>query len=199
MTTRVGLFGGSFDPIHNAHLRLASAALTQLKLDRVYFVFSPRSPFKRRKSQTAPSLRLKMIRLAIKKSKKVRPALWELRRKGPSFTYDTLRWYKKTHPMHDLFFILGSDAYAGIDRWKRPSGVRRLCTLVVGKRPGDPTPNPSHKGRGNIIVLKGTFPDVSSTAIRRQLAAGKSVKGKVPPAVLKFIRQRNLYRDARFV
>lgn len=189
---RIGLFGGSFDPVHSAHLKLASAALTQLKLDRMYFVLSPRSPFKKGKPQTPASLRAKMLKLALRNSKKMRVALWEMRRQGPSYTIDTLRWYKQKHPRHDLFFILGSDAYAGLSHWKNPVGIRRLCTLVVGRRPG------TKRIKAGAIILKGTFPPVSSTAIRHQIAEGKPAKRKVPPTVLKLIQQRNLYRhDAR--
>lgn len=206
---RVGLFGGSFDPVHNAHLKLASAALSQLKLDRVYFVFSPRSPFKQRMSQTSPQIRLAMLRKALAGSKKFRAALWELRRKGPSYTYDTLRWYKRKHPSHDLFFILGSDSYAEFDKWKNSAGMRKLCTLVVGRRPGSRYPrmstgrNPNlgagQKRSGATVLLKGIFPPVSSTAIRKQIAKNKSVTGKIPPVVLKFIKKRKLFSDVRAI
>ncbi len=207
---RVGLFGGSFDPVHSAHLKLASAALAQLKLDRVYFVLTPRSPFKEGKTRTPASLRLKMLRLALGKSKKMRVALWELRRKGPAYTIDTLRRYKQIHVSHDLFFVMGSDAYAGLSRWKNPAGIRRLCALVIGRRPGaslagaqvflpGKTWVPAKQHAGMTILLKGVFPPVSSTAIRRQITEGKLAKGKVSPAVLKFIRQRNLYTHVECV
>lgn len=185
---KVGLFGGSFDPIHNAHLKLAAAALRQLKLSRVYFVVSPRSPFKLNRRQASPEARLRMVRAAIRGEPRFRAADWELRRRGPSYTVSTLRAYRRAHPEDEIFLIAGTDALAGLPRWKDPAGIARLARLAAGRRPGAAWPRLPAGLAERVVRLKGTFPDVSSTAIR----AGRF--RDVPPAARAILLREGLYR-----
>jgi nicotinate-nucleotide adenylyltransferase len=186
---RVGILGGTFDPLHNGHIALARAALRQLKLDTVYFLLSPRSPFKLGQRLTPASQRLAMLRLGLRGRSGFRVATWELKRRGPSYMVTTLTAYKRRHPRHELFLVLGSDAFAGFGRWKNPRKILKLATLVVGRRPGVDMDAcvPS------VAVLRGIFPDVSSTALRAMFAGKRAAHAPVPPAVRSFIVRRKLY------
>lgn len=186
---KVGILGGTFDPIHNGHLALARAAQRQLRLDVVYFLLSPRSPFKLHHKITSASVRLKMLRLALKSRRAFRVATWELMRRGPSYTVATLAAYKKKYPHHQLFLILGSDAFAGFERWKNPDKILKLATLVIGRRPGSDVPD----CLPGVAVMKGLFPAVSSTELREKLASLSFAHVPVPPAVKSFLLKRKLY------
>jgi nicotinate-nucleotide adenylyltransferase len=190
---RVGLFGGSFDPIHDGHLKLATAALQQLKLDRVHFVVSPRSPFKAGQRQTPAALRLALVKLALRGRAKLKAADWEMKRRGLSYTVATIRAYRRAHPRDEIFMITGSDALAGFPRWHSPGEIVRLATLVSGRRPGakwKKLPVAFEKG---VQRLHGYFPDVSATEVRRAVAAGRRPRG-VAAAIYREIIRRGLYR-----
>src|SRR3954467_7566966 len=117
---RVGLLGGTFDPLHYGHLGLADAARRQLKLDRIYLVLSPRSPFKVNRRLTPAVQRKRAVQAALGGRKGFSLGTWELNRKGPSYTVTTLRTLRRAHPRWDLYLILGSDTYRGFSRWKEP-------------------------------------------------------------------------------
>lgn len=191
---RVGLFGGSFDPVHNGHLKLATAALQQLKLDRVYFIVSPRSPFKAGRKKTSGRVRLALVRAAIRGRPRFIAADWELRRRGVSYTVTTLRAYHRRHPKHDLFLIIGSDALAGLPRWRLPHEVVKLVTFVAGRRPGAAWPKLPIDLAVRFFRLRGIFPDVSSSSIRSALVRGRRPKG-LPSPVIREILRRGLYRS----
>jgi nicotinate-nucleotide adenylyltransferase len=186
---RIGVLGGTFDPVHNGHLALAQAALRQLKLDTVYFLLSPRSPFKLRQKITPAPLRLAMLRRALVGRRGFRVATWELNRRGPSYMVTTLSRRKKSHPREEIFLILGSDAFAGFERWKNPRKILDLATVVVGRRPGANLP----KRIPGATVLNGTFPLISSTDLRAEFALAKPGKTLLPAAVRSFIFRRKLY------
>lgn len=186
---KIGLLGGTFDPVHNGHLKLAAAALKQLRLDRVYFVLSPRSPFKLDHAQTPVSSRLTMLAAALRGRKRFSVGRWELKRRGPSYTYMTLESLRKRNPKQKLFLIMGSDVLRGFARWKNPAKVRRLATVVVGRRPGASAP--TSKG---IVTLRGVFPKISSTNVRALARRGKKFEPLVPAAVANVIRRKELYK-----
>jgi nicotinate-nucleotide adenylyltransferase len=167
---RIGLFGGSFDPVHSAHLKLAAAALRELKLSRVYFVLSPKSPFKQHKRQTPVRDRLTFLRRALDGNEKFHIARWELERPGPSYTVDTILSYKKRFPAHELFFIMGSDGLEKFKKWKRPAMIVKNAQLVVGRRPGSMDHLPKKICGQKILYLKTAFPRLSSTEIRERLS-----------------------------
>lgn len=169
---KVGFLGGSFDPIHPGHLQLGRAALQQLRLDRLYFVLSPRSPFKKKKRKPVHH-RQQWVQYAIEGEGKFRVGLWEVSRSGPSYTVDTLRGYHKNHPSHRLFLIVGSDLLSGLDRWKSPAELAALATLAVGRRPGSGRLAVPPLFRPRCRLLRGTFPDYSSTVVRTKLRAGR--------------------------
>ncbi|MCG3204786.1 MAG: Nicotinate-nucleotide adenylyltransferase [Elusimicrobia bacterium] len=187
---KIGLLGGTFDPVHQGHLALAKAALKQLELDLVYLVLSPRSPFKLDHNLTPVQLRAAMLKLALKDQEKIQLGEWEINRPGPSYSVTTLSTYKKMNPTHDLFLILGSDALASFSKWKSHNHILRLATLVVGRRPG--TSLEMSGVIGQIFFLKGMFPEISSSRIRQDLATHKKPQG-LPVTVERFIRAHQLY------
>ncbi len=188
--SKIGILGGTFDPIHNGHIALARAALEQLKLDRVYMVLSPHSPFKTDKDLTPVAQRLEMLTLAIQGMEKIFIGDWELNRRGPSYTVKTLSDYKKANPGHDLYLILGSDALENFHKWKSPEKIMKFASLVIGRRPGMPLKVSNLEGR--MFFLRGEFPEVSSTAIRYGVAKGRRPEG-VAAAVAKVIKHLRLY------
>lgn len=190
---RVGLFGGSFDPVHDGHLKLATAALRQLKLDRVYFIVSPRSPFKAGNRQTPAARRLALVKLALRRVPKLTAVDWEMKRRGLSYTITTLRAYRRAHPKDELFLITGSDALAGFPRWRAPGDIVRLATVVSGRRPGAKWSKLPAALEERVVRLHGYFPDVSATEVRAAIAAGRRPKG-LSPAVHREILRRGLYR-----
>ncbi len=188
----IGLLGGSFDPVHKGHLALARAALKQLKLSKVYFVLSPHSPFKTNQRQTPVAMRLRLLKVALKNQSSLAIGRWELKRKGPSYTVDTLRALKKKNSRHHLFWIMGSDSWTDFKKWKNPSEIERLATLVIGRRPGFKKTAPPPP-LAQAIFLKGLFPLISSTVIRKQFSLAPKRSSMVPPAVNTLIKKLRLY------
>src|SRR5262245_12213562 len=114
---KVGLLGGSFDPVHNGHLKLAAAARRQLGLKKVFFVLTPRSPSKLKSAVTPVSTRLRWLRASLK-GRPYQIGPWELKNRGPTYSIKTVRKYHQAHPKDRIFFIMGSDAWKTFDRWK---------------------------------------------------------------------------------
>jgi len=194
---RIGLLGGTFDPIHAGHLAAAKAALDCAELDRVMFIPAAQPPHRPRAIATADD-RLEMCRLAIEGDTRFVVSDVELERGGPSYTVDTLTDLQRSHPGDELFLVLGWDAARLFSTWRRPDEVRALATIVVVARPGSAAPRKADlepaglEGQGVILCLEPT-PDVSASEIRRALASGKSIAGKVPDVVARYIAAHRLY------
>ena len=194
---RIGLLGGTFDPIHAGHLAAAKAALDCEELDRVMFIPAAQPPHRPRAIATADD-RLEMCRLAIEGDTHFVVSDVELERGGPSYTVDTLAELRRSHPGDQLLLILGWDAARLFSTWRRPDEVRALATIVVVARPGSAAPRKADLepaglgGQGVILCLEPT-PDVSASEIRRALASGESIAGKVPAAVERYIAAHHLY------
>ncbi|HYV21449.1 MAG TPA: nicotinate-nucleotide adenylyltransferase [Candidatus Bathyarchaeia archaeon] len=183
--TRVGVFGGTFDPVHVGHLAIANAALDDLALDRVYFVPARRSPLKKDGPVASPEDRLAMLTSATTDEPRFQVSGVELDRKGPSFTVDTLEALRSNG---DLFLILGSDAYADFERWRDPARIRALATVVLAARPGVPN------APADVRMLDSPLMDISSRELRARAARGRSLRYLVPEAVLRYIEEHRLYR-----
>ncbi len=185
---RIGLFGGSFDPIHLGHLIAASEAADQLGLDRVLFVVAARPPHK---TPVAPAeARYEMVLLAIAEDPRFQASRLELDRPGPSYTLDTLKEARTLFPEDELFFITGADAYREVLAWKGGAELSQHATLVAVARPGyDLKAMP-------VPVLPLWIPEVgiSSTEIRRRLKEGRSVRYLLPRAVEVYLEKGGFYR-----
>ncbi len=189
---RVGVFGGSFDPVHNAHLALASLALEQLGLDEVRWIPTGQPSQKTRDLADAAD-REAMVRLAIAGEPRFVLDRAELRRRGVSYTLDTVRELKAAEPDTEWFLILGQDQYATLHTWRDWRELLGMVTLAVANRPGaDLSANPQI-ARTAAHVVSLPMMDVSSTEVRRRAAAGESISGLVPEAVARYIERRRLY------
>lgn len=190
MSERVGVFGGTFDPVHVAHLVAALDTRHALGLDRVLFVVAGDPWQKRGRVIATAADRLALVDLAVDGIDGLEVSDVEVRREGASVTADTLEDLQA--PDRDLFLMLGADAVANMDTWKRLDETRDLATVVVIERAGDVHAEPPGPGwrfeRVSIPRL-----DVSSTDIRERLAGGRPADGLVPAAVMRGIRERGLY------
>lgn len=183
---RLGILGGSFDPIHNAHLIVAQSAREQLGLDRVVFMVSGSQPLK--SGHGAPGLdRLRMVELGIAGLPGCTTDGREIFRGGVSYMIDTLRELAREHPGADLVLILGSDAAREMPRWREADEVARLATIAVVARAGEPVaPGPA--------AFEVPTMAISSTEIRGRAAAGLDLRGWVPTAVADYISGLALYQ-----
>jgi nicotinate-nucleotide adenylyltransferase len=194
---RIGLLGGTFDPIHAGHLAAARAAIDCAALDRVLFVPAAQPPH-RPPAVAGAEQRLGMCKLAIAGEARFEVSDVELNRAGPSYTVDTLAELHRLNPDDELFLILGWDAARLFPTWRRPDAVRSLASIVVVARPGSGAPDKADlepvglEGDGVSICLEPT-PDVSASDIRRAVGAGESITAKVPPAVEQYIAAHGLY------
>jgi nicotinate-nucleotide adenylyltransferase len=210
---KLGIFGGSFDPVHNGHLALAQACQDAAALDEVWFMPAAVQPFKRHGPQATDADRVAMLRLAIESSEpRPRFALgppgprvdWristlEIDRQGVSYTVDTLRQIRTELPEAKLYFLIGADTAREAPQWKEPAEIFALATLLVVRRAGQPEPNLSELARlcppqNAPQLVEMPIIDVSSTEIRRRVAAGHPIDGLLPPAVADYIAEHQLYR-----
>jgi nicotinate-nucleotide adenylyltransferase len=201
---REGILGGSFDPIHNAHLHVAREARRRLALDRVLFVPARVPPHKPVAAATSAERRLAMVKLAIAGEPGFEVSDVELRREGPSYTIDTVRSeLDRLGADAEIFFLVGTDQALELDTWRRIDDLARLCTLVPVARPGFHLADLDRLARKLPAELAAriksaaldTAPmDVSSTDIRRRVREGQSIADLVPPAVARYIREHGLYR-----
>jgi nicotinate-nucleotide adenylyltransferase len=184
---RIGVFGGSFDPIHHGHL-IAAAALTEaLALDEVRLVVARLQPLKGAGHAAAAEDRAAMVELAVRGDSRLRASRAELGREGPSYTVDTLRSFRAERPEAELVLLLGADAAAELPRWREADAVRALARVEVFSRDG---------GAGASGELRVPRVDISSTAIRALVRAGRSIRYWVPDAVAEYIAARRLYGEA---
>ena len=193
------MFGGTFDPPHTGHLIVAQDAALALGLDRVVFMPAAVPPHKQHSNISPPTVRQRMIELAIAGDPAFTLDTLELERTGPSYTVDTLRELQRRSSA-EWTLLLGADQYAEFHTWREPEEIRCLARIAVLERGGagvneDPSmPAATHDGtRGGVTHIRVTRIDISSTAIRERVAAGRSIRYLVPPAVETFIHDTGLY------
>jgi nicotinate-nucleotide adenylyltransferase len=210
----IGIFGGTFCPIHNGHLRLAIAARQQLRLTEVRLVPAAQPPL-RRAPPIAAARRLRWVELAVAGQRALRVDDRELRRRGPSYTVDTLESLRAEHPRAALCLLLGQDAARQLPRWRRWRELPALAHLVFFHRPGRPVRLPAAVARAlrgrrarSVAQLRArpaglwwrcAMPPVpiSASDVRRRLRAGRPVRGLVPDAVIDDFSRRDLEAFAR--
>ncbi len=197
---KLGILGGTFDPIHKAHIVVAEETRAQLSLAEVLFVPAGQPWLKGDRPILAAEHRLEMIRLAIANQPYFKLSTMEVDRAGPSYTVDTIAELRSQHGAGDeLFFILGWDNLAQLPRWKEPSRLIKMCYLVAVPRPGYSLPDLNSleaviSGLSQrLILLDRPNIDMDSTAIRNQVARGLSIRHLVPGPVDEYIRQHKLY------
>lgn len=198
---RVGIMGGTFNPVHKGHLALAQAAREQFVLDKVIFIPSGQPPHKASGDVAAKEARFEMVKLAIKGKKNYSVSRIELDRPGYSYAVDTFKALKrKCGGRCKLFYIMGLDSISEILNWKKPLELFELCEFIVGTRPGTKIrtfkrlvkfpPLQKEVDKIHLIELKE---DISSSDIRARMAKGRSVKALLPSVVENYIREEGLY------
>lgn len=190
---RLGVMGGTFDPVHCGHVLLAIAAREQLALDRVLFVPAADPPHKDdRNGMAAAEDRWRMVELALAGADGLEPSRLELDRPGKSYTVDTLRELRRLKPDAELFLIIGRDNVSDMATWQDPEGILGLCTVAAGSRlAAADRADPLLASR--MVFLDTPVIELSSTGIRRRVRDGLTIRCTVPAPVEEYIRQRGLY------
>ncbi|MBN3032936.1 MAG: nicotinate-nucleotide adenylyltransferase [Candidatus Saganbacteria bacterium] len=199
---RIGIMGGTFNPVHKGHLALAKAAQKEFALDRVIFIPSGNPPHKAAKEVIDKEARLAMVRLAIRGGKTWTASRLEMDRPGYSYAVDTFRALRRKFGARaKLFYIMGLDSVNEILDWKKPLELFKLCEFIVGTRPGTKLRTfrrlvkfPPLRKEVDKIHLMELKEDVSASAIRQRLKAGRSVSALVPKTVGNYIRRNKFYK-----
>lgn len=187
---QVGLFGGTFNPIHTGHLVMADQVGQQLGLDKVCFMPDATPPHVDHKGTIAAKYRVEMLAAAIKSNPLFDLELCEIRRGGVSYTYDTMVALKKENPDTDYYFIIGADMVNYLPTWHRIDELVKLVRFVGVKRPGY-TPDSQYP----VLWVDAPMLDITSTAIRSRVRQGESIRYLVPDAVAAYIEKERLYLD----
>jgi nicotinate-nucleotide adenylyltransferase len=191
---RVGVLGGTFDPIHDAHLELARRARDQVPLDEVWFLPAHRPPHKTKRPVTEASHRLAMLRLALAGEAGLAVCTLETDDPRVHTTVESLAELTHRHPECDFFLVLGEDGFRALSTWVRPHELARHCEWVVCPRPGGAADRPRRAFGSRVHWLEGELMELSSTGSRRRLRRGEAAPG-VPPDVLEYIRAQGLYAE----
>jgi len=198
---RLGILGGTFDPVHVGHLALAEAARTAFGLDRVLFIPAAVPPHKPGGAVAAAEERLAMVRRAVDAAPYFAVSEVELERQGPSYTVDTLADLQQRHPGAELYFITGADEVLALDTWHDPQRLLQLARFIAATRPGFDLSRLAQMesrlgpvARGRLLPLEWLELGLSSTDLRRLLSEGRSVRYLVPERVVEYIEERRLYR-----
>jgi len=184
---RLGLYGGTFDPIHHGHLILARDAIERLALDRVIFIPAALSPHKLTTRPVLPTLRRDMVAAAIAGEPSFALDDSEIHRAGPSYTIDTVENVRTAHPRAELFYFIGEDNVAALHTWRRIEDLRRLVQFIVFGR--------GESGAAHDFVRLPRRIDISATEIRTRVAHGESIRYLVPDAVREIIDRHQLYQE----
>ena len=190
---KIGLYFGSFNPIHNGHLIIAQHFLAETDLDRIWFVVSPQNPFKQNHSLLNEYHRLFLVQKAIEGEQKMKAVDIEFGLPKPSYTIDTMTYLEEKYPEHEFCIIMGSDSFQNLEKWKSGSVIMSRYPIYIYVRSGfevDPD-----KLTKNILVLKAPLLDISASLIRKKIAEGKSVRYLLPDAVNEEIISAGYYRN----
>jgi len=199
---KIGILGGTFDPVHNGHLKIAGEIMHTLGLDWVIFIPVGQSPFKAAYTVTPAEPRLEMLRLAVADNPEYVISTIEVERPGISYTVDTLQELKHQYqPDDELYFIIGWDSLERFTEWRGTDRIIEMCSLVAVPRPGWEKPDleqlendvPGISSR--VIFTDGPVIDISSSAVRDMVSRGEAIDGLVPGSVAEYIMKQKLYRE----
>jgi nicotinate-nucleotide adenylyltransferase len=193
MPERFALYGGAFDPVHCAHLKVARYALEQAQLDRVVFIPAAQSPLKAHAPQTGTAARLQMLRLALMGEASFELNTYEVERGGLSYTVDTVRHFRESHTDAELYWIIGADQFEQLHRWSHVEKLAQMVTFLVLERPGANLRVSVAVPQLRYQIIHAPLMDVSSSEIRMLCRTGRSIEGLVPSAVQAFILEQELY------
>lgn len=200
---RLGIFGGTFDPVHLGHLILAEQCREQASLDQVWFIPAARPPHKLDRPRTSFLHRAEMLELAIAGNNAFRVDRMEEERPGPSFTVHTLETLRARHPEAELYLIVGSDTLADLVNWYQPARILEMATLLVAARPGNNVLDGQAMGhslglsfpvRSQVLVMP--LLDISSSVLRDRVAQRRTIRYQVPRSVEVYIQEKGLYLPA---
>jgi nicotinate-nucleotide adenylyltransferase len=198
---RLGIYGGTFDPVHFAHLLLAEQCREQMELDEVWFMPAATNPHKLETNTSSPKDRLAMLRLAIAGLSGLAVSELEINRGGTSYTVDTLTDLKSQDASRELFLLIGADSLADLPTWREPRRIIELAHIVAVNRGRKIPPlDEAQAALGvdfdrRLTILEMPGVDLAATDIRRRVAEGKSIRFMTPPAVERYILEHRLYRE----
>ncbi len=190
---RLGLYGGSFDPPHKGHVHVARTAIEVLGLDELLFIPAARSPFKEAPTIAPDAARVAMLEACVGEVPGARLWLGELEAGGVSYTIETVRLLRAAFPAAELFWIMGADQLLSLRKWREADALLELVVLAAVTRPGYPLDLPEGLSGARVRLVECAGVDVSSTGLRRALAAGEYVSALLPEAVEAIIRKLDLY------
>jgi nicotinate-nucleotide adenylyltransferase len=189
---KIGLYFGSFNPIHVGHLIIANHVVNNTDLDKVWFVISPQNPFKNAASLLNEYQRLHMVNTAIDGETKLKASNVEFKLPKPSYTIDTLTYLAEKYPQHEFSIIMGSDGFKNIDKWKNYQTLVKHYTFYIYKRPGFAVTQ-THNAK--LHILDAPLLDISSTQIRQLIKQKKSIRFLVPDEVKQEIESNGYYKN----
>ncbi len=187
----IGLYFGSFNPLHTGHLIIANHVLNNSEVDKVWFVLSPHNPLKESHSLLNEYDRLHLAELAIKDNPKFRASNVEFSLPRPSYTIDTLTYLKERFPLERFTIIMGGDSFQNIHRWKNYEQLIAQYEIIVYNRPGFKV---EPMADAHVTVMDAPMLDISATFIRKQIQAGNSARYLLPDAVWEYVRENRYYR-----
>jgi nicotinate-nucleotide adenylyltransferase len=200
---RLGIFGGSFDPVHYGHLLLAESCREACALDEVWLVPAAVPPHKQQQERPPAKARLEMLELALAGNEQLRPSAIEIERGGVSYTVDTLAAIASQNPQAELLLLMGADSLVDLTTWREPARICELALPIVVRRAGSPEPNlavlaplvsPERLAEIRRLQVEMPIIELSSTDLRARAKAGRSLRYRTPRAVEKYILAQGLYR-----
>lgn len=190
---KIGLYFGSFNPVHNGHLIIAQHALNDTDLKEIWFIVSPQNPFKNSNTLLNENHRLNLVKLAIEGEDRLRASNVEFKLPKPSYTVNTLAYLKEKYPHHEFAILMGSDGFQNLHQWKNAEVIINHYPIYIYKRPGFDIDT---KTKADIHIIDAPLLQISSTHIRELIASGKSIRFLVPDAVREEIDKFAYYRNA---
>jgi len=188
---KIGLFFGSFNPVHIGHMAIANFLVEYTDMDRLWFVISPHNPFKQRKTLLADHHRLELVERALGDDARFLASDIEFKMPTPSYTIDTLAWLEDKYPKNQFVIIMGSDGLPSFPKWKNAAEIQQNYRRFVYPRPGYPI---DLSGQENLEVVDAPHIEISSSFIRKAIISGKDIRHFLPPAAWKYLDEMNFYR-----